>query len=520
MKVEYADAVVRTKQRTDINPDQYAPVLDQEMARIRGSATAEFAAKYPNFVADFKAKTAQFGVTEAVNARYEGLRRKTEQSQAAAALNLQLLANRLAETDNSDLQAETLKDANTIFTTMSQTGMWSGEQTASAVKEFYGSVEEARARKLFQDPSKRLDVIQTLRQGQGSHMSVLKRMDLADKLISKYDADIKEAERQQTKLMLEAKEQAQSDIMASALRPDKNVPQLLARLEDARVALGLKDTEVHRLNDVIVKPSSDAPSDPDVRARFISNIYMPRPSVTMASLEAAYDNYRANRPGLNAHDYLDLRSKLLTRLDHNEAVARADRSEARSVNNLRHNQAEQLLLTALGIPERAIIAQLEPKKALMIADMLSELTDRSNAFSGREDPLVAVKDIIPRGQNRIIEDSKILRDNWNAQLKNKYQSMAPDIDKAAAEMERDRRLGFGPNKPFASQEDYDNQRRILLELAKLQRERIRLELEKGVRATTRQIPPATPPTEAPSPWPEPSQEKYAPEFRRPTTTGR
>lgn len=91
---------------------------------------------------------------------------------------------------------------------------------------------------------------------------------------------------------------------------------------------------------------------------------------------------------LNKTDWAEAKDKVLGRLDYLK-------SEGRTENNQAHTQAEQLVITGLGISTKQ--DEWTREDAQLVNRALDELTARSKAFKGgTEDPLAVARDLMER----------------------------------------------------------------------------------------------------------------------------
>jgi len=233
----------------------------------------------------------------------------------------------------------------------------------------------------------------------------------------------------------------QTQIMLGALDPNRDQAGLLKRLSESAVKHDFSREDVATLEKAITSPPRETASDPLVYTQMVEGIHSVRPSVTFPQLTQAF---RAEK--LNLKDYVAFRDKLTTRMDHMI-------TEERTIGLERFTAAKTELKAALNIPD-IISEKIDPVRATIYADLLGTLGRRSFVLGGKEDPLAVARDeLIPEAYKRLNLNLDGKLQDWNAQLK----------VQGARELEAAKAQGFGPNKTIKSKEDYENQRRIILE---------------------------------------------------------
>lgn len=157
----------------------------------------------------------------------------------------------------------------------------------------------------------------------------------------------------------------------------------LGELEHYRTLRAVDGDNYRRLRTILDNPK-DAPSDPGALQDATIAVYRVNPTISQRHLQGLFEAGK-----LSTKDYQSLSSHLTVRLDH-------ARSETRTVANQRQAQAEQVLREGLGITGPFDTLSLTPVAKNLVALSTRELTDRSNAFDGKEDPIEAARDILAR----------------------------------------------------------------------------------------------------------------------------
>jgi hypothetical protein len=105
-------------------------------------------------------------------------------------------------------------------------------------------------------------------------------------------------------------------------------------------------------------------------------------------LDAAYE-----RGDLNRKDWKELKDKVVSRLDHLRTEARTTGNQQRDIDNRAQSQAEQILSRAVG---KGPFDTYDDQDGQLLDAGLRELTARSRAFNGREDPIDVANEIANR----------------------------------------------------------------------------------------------------------------------------
>jgi len=125
------------------------------------------------------------------------------------------------------------------------------------------------------------------------------------------------------------------------------------------------------------------PSDPQVLQSYRIAASLTIPTVTEEQILGQVGQT------LNANDAIDILGKIRSR-----------KSGADSDLMRRHNQAEQQIRATLGVTAFPMIEQLDQNTRALYDLALEELTSRSAAFLGAEDPLAVATEMVPRLRER------------------------------------------------------------------------------------------------------------------------
>ncbi len=200
----------------------------------------------------------------------------------------------------------------------------------------------------------------------------------------------------------------------------------------------------------IRKEKPDTPSDGPTKTRAI--LLSRSAGVSQKDRDQLAEWFQSG--ALNSTDY--------TAAD-NEAQSTINRrtEKGESFESRRHAQAEQELRAKLGIP--TIYDRLNPVKERVFAAALQELTDRSSYIGrGKEDPISAVREMMPRYQSLLLTDTEL-------SLEQKA---------IAARYKTPRDLESAYRNGVIDKSTYDAQRQVLLDVESVVRD-----LMKGTGAT-------------------------------------
>ncbi len=154
---------------------------------------------------------------------------------------------------------------------------------------------------------------------------------------------------------------------------------------DNRLVMG----EDYRRIRTRIEKGPDRPSDPDVLTSLSARVHRSVPTVGQEELNRAQQTGKLSYP-----DWKELSDKLIARQDRNRAEGRAIAGEQRAIANTRQSQAEQILDRTLGISSPYDVLEKEDQKLQDLG--LRELTARSSAYGGGEDPIAVATDIAKR----------------------------------------------------------------------------------------------------------------------------
>lgn len=142
----------------------------------------------------------------------------------------------------------------------------------------------------------------------------------------------------------------------------------------------------------VQSPPLERKSDPHTLQTVIADVHSATPQMTERQL------MQLNLTGqLNNEDYKASLDTLRTTTQHRE-------NQQKTQVMQRQSQAEQDLRATLGIP--TLFDKLDPAKEKAWALALQELTARSAAFDGKEDPLAVAREIGPRYQAMLGDDAQ------------------------------------------------------------------------------------------------------------------
>jgi hypothetical protein len=156
----------------------------------------------------------------------------------------------------------------------------------------------------------------------------------------------------------------------------------LDELDDARRMRIVSTREEYAALHTAATKEREAISKPAVLQRFSIAAHSAIPTVTPEAIDKAFID-----GDLNRKDWKELKDKVISRLDHLK-------SEGRTEANQRHSQAEQVLKSGLGIT--GLLDKYDDQDKQLVDIALREMTARSNAYGGKEDPLAVANELVNR----------------------------------------------------------------------------------------------------------------------------
>lgn len=386
VKREFAERDIALRQ-AGTDPDAYPQQLGAALDDLE--QTAAQGMKYPESKALLKRGVNQFRTEKLITAQYDALRIKNgmvniregiqQQEDATAAVHGPTVAERQAAFARGLERGPTglLQDR------------YTNEQAATMTKDFLRNVERGGARRDYDNPELRAGVVSTLVHGGYKHMSLEEQRDLLQKWQAQGDQEYKDQRSAIDSWFKAQKDTTVSDLFARA--GAKTLP--LAELEEARQDWRLSRTDYDAIKTELTKPAEEPASNPAILNRLDADVFSQYPKTQERHLDALRQS-----GDLNRKDYLDRKNRLR---ETREGLQQ--RGESRQMRD--HGQAEQMGRAELGIP--TLFDKLDPNKEKAWGAYLRELTDRSNAYKGQEDPLAVATEIIPRYKRLLDQDAQM-----------------------------------------------------------------------------------------------------------------
>ena len=202
-----------------------------------------------------------------------------------------------------------------------------------------------------------------------------------------------------------------ADFENRALKGELSMGEIEVRLEMKQ----LTREDVTRLRGYIDNPAGIGRSDPDTYRRIGLDAAGMNPKTTEEAIDGLVDSKL-----LAPKDAVAFKSTIA-------AKRKALLDEAKADRRSFHAQAEQRVMTAL--TTRSPFEVLDPvsQKAKTLA--LDELTARSSAYKGSEDPLDVADQIIPRYQQTLVDGNRLTGDALRKTIPPQYRVLA-DVEAA------------------------------------------------------------------------------------------
>lgn len=416
--------------RSQTDAKDYPAAMAQEI-----DAQAEAAAqrlRYPQLAARFRASLAPTVATEKVQALHAGIKLQNEQIEALAGIQQAEDANAAVFAPTADERAAALERGFTRIQGLVNRGVYSGAQGKAATTTFLGAIERGGAQRDYQNPELRSQVIDNLMSGAYKYIPPEHQIQMATAMVQRQEADQRRLDAAAEKGAKKLYDDAVSDLFAQAA--NKTLTQ--SQLDDARVTFRLRREDYAAIRTEMEKPDKKEESDPATLERVVADTHSQYPKLTEKDLLALKQS-----GALNQKDYQSALDRLRETREGLEAKGRSELHD-------RHGQAEQNLRAALGIP--TMWEKLDPasKKAWNLA--MQELTRRSAAYNGKEDPLAVADSMIPRYSKMLDQSATVTADQARAVLK--YPTPAAlDAARAAGQI---------------SAAEYDAQRQLFLAIDK------------------------------------------------------
>jgi hypothetical protein len=203
----------------------------------------------------------------------------------------------------------------------------------------------------------------------------------------------RERERQaDLRRQAEADHRAQSEVYETRIENAYRDGTLTTSMLMSGVELRLLSGEKYRMyREALDKQRmGEGPGDPDVISRFAADVYRAKPTTTHDQLEAAYNAHRLNPAnGIPFSKMVEFKTQLRSA----ELRVKDDKDQSKQDMIRNHSQAEQL--ASAWLTTNSPFERLDQESQNLKALMLSELTRRSAAYGGTENPLEVVRQRLP-----------------------------------------------------------------------------------------------------------------------------
>jgi hypothetical protein len=432
-----ADVVFGLKSDPNVQPEDYAQRVEADLRKVKDSVAKQIknSAVLPRFEVGAERKI----TADTTKAKYDGYERRVALNKVGVGfLNRDDENRAVFGLTRADQDAAVGRIVQRLDDQLRSRSMTPGEHEAALTRSLT-NIEEGRIRRDWRsgNPETRQQVLDRLTTGGYPMLAPDAQLTMAKTLHDEDERERKNRLAENEKTYKDAKDAALSGLYNEADKKTLTEGQYQAAVKEWQ----LTPAEQSKLRDAMTAPEKEPPSDAATLDALEPRVHSMSPNVTERELNQLREAGKLNRKDhVRLLDTLDSRRKW--HLSHGETVL-----------GRRHNQAEQDLRAALGIPSIGETLDQNAKKAYALA--IQELSKRSSYLDGREDPLkIAHDDLIPRFTRMLGAEAKVTE----AQVRNalKYP------DEAALNAARDR----GEVKSGA---DYDNQRRLLMQIEELQK---------------------------------------------------
>jgi hypothetical protein len=388
LKQAYLLREQQIRETGQVDAKDYPQVMSGELDRMVRESTARL--KYPQTARQYQIALQPFVTEQKVGALHQGIK----------------LQHAQLDVVESDLQA---RDAQTavfgatpedranayergLTRVFNRVNTGRTTQGPAELKAFRGQIERGSVYRDYTNPALRGQVVDLLMSGGYPNIPAAEQLQLAQTLHAKDEA---ERRRQDAEAEKQAKKNYDAEVSSLYARAaDKSLTEDELREATRRLTLSREDQAALRTE--MTRPVEDKPSDVPTLERVTADVHSMRPRMTESDLLSL------RQQGLLS--YKDWRAALDRRRETIEGL----QVRGLTIGMQRHNQAEQELRAALGIP--TIFDKLDPAKEKAWSLALPELRRRSSAFGGSEDPLTVTEAIIPRYRQMLDAGAQLTAD--------------------------------------------------------------------------------------------------------------
>jgi hypothetical protein len=228
------------------------------------------------------------------------------------------------------------------------------------------------------------------------------------------EARIQQEHRDKQLAEIEQKNKAKVYLDLEVRANDRTLP--LKELKEYADRREIVAAQYQHLYTTLTAPPKDSPSQRPLLDDFRIDASSSQPQLTEADARRAMELFRITNgaAGLNNKDGVEILQKLVSRNDHLQ-------DKAKAAVKLRHDQAEQELRAAIGVPS-IIDEKFDARIHRTWGLFLEELRRASTMFDGTKDPLVALESIKPRAQKAIGEVTKMILKDVVASIPPEYHN--------------------------------------------------------------------------------------------------
>jgi hypothetical protein len=439
----------------DVYPELVMNALGQRMTQTMG------ALKYPETAKQFQIHAMPFVTEQAAKARREALKVKGNQAEAA----MDILN---AEDINAAVYGATPQERQAAYARAvdrTQGLAWVlGDKLNTKLAHLLVQTEKGTAEVEFQNPATRQQALNELLSAQSKrfgHVDPTERFALARTLMDRLETERRRDEAVTKQVAEDMKQDALRDLSIEADRGTLTTE----RLELVAGQLRFHETELERIKAIMRRDPAEKEkaSDTATLDRVLTATRRMHPTMTAAQLNALHDQFRTTGVGLNTKDWREA-------LDHVTSARKYEVGEGKSDARYNHAQAEQELDRLLGIP--LFYEKLDPVKEKARAIGYQALRRRSNAFAGTENPLAVLEEMGPRLVGMLGAEARVNGDKLRGLI---------------------RTYGFDPANPASVEQarprlnpgQYQNLRKLYMELSEVQAEEARVEAARPKTPTPR-----------------------------------
>lgn len=377
------------------DPANHATNVETALAKLRQKMSGQI--NDPDVLDHFTTSSETILRDRALQARRYGDKLFIDDSNASRALTIRDNLRLAAEADDPTVQQRHLGLAAGLIKLDMQAGVISKVEGAKELVKLQEDFQESVALRLGRhDP---LGAARALESGEGfKALTVEKRLQLAEHFTKQY-IQRRESFTKDLEDRLKKEEAALVTDFDRRVRDATTAQEKAGILQELDTRADMRQIDrpnYDRIRDAIERPK-DKPSDPTVYSAIGLDVHGSNPKTTERQIDQLVSTGQLNiKDGLAFKDRLRSQHEFLT----TKATTEAGRT---------HSQAEQILFT--GLTTRSPFEALDPisQKVKLLA--LEELTKRSNAFGGQENPLTIAYDILPRYQQVLIGQNLLAVEN-------------------------------------------------------------------------------------------------------------